>query len=178
MPTYFSKSGNKEGFTLIEVIVTIIIVGILSAIVAPSWLNFVEVRRLNIAQDQIYRSVREAQSQAKKEKLPWKISIREKNQIVQWAVHPTSIPPEKVTWNNLDNNIQIEPEPETTGQAQDGLWQTQFDYRGNVNLLKQVTLSSKNGNKAKRCVVVSTILGAVRTAKERPTANNEGKYCY
>ncbi|KJH72238.1 pilus assembly FimT family protein [Aliterella atlantica] len=178
MQNDFSKSSSDKGFTLIEVIVTIIIVGILSAIVAPSWLNFVEVRRLNIAQDQIYRSVREAQSQAKKEKLPWRISIREKDQIVQWAVHPASLSLEKATWNDLNNNIRIDPEPETTGQNQDGLWQTQFDYRGNVNLLKQVTLSSKNNNKAKRCVVISTLLGAVRTAKERPTANNEGKYCY
>lgn len=68
---------------------------------------------------------------------------------------------------------------ETTLQESNGIKQIQFDYRGSVSKppLGRITLSSKSGGKAKRCVIVSTILGAMRTAKEHPTTNN-GKYCY
>ncbi|MCJ8279579.1 MAG: prepilin-type N-terminal cleavage/methylation domain-containing protein, partial [Rivularia sp. ALOHA_DT_140] len=42
-------SENISGFTLIEVLVVIAMVGILSAIAAPSWLGFVARQRLNKA---------------------------------------------------------------------------------------------------------------------------------
>lgn len=57
---------SNQGFTLLEVLATVLIVGILSAIAIPSWFSFIQARRLNTAQDQVYRSIREAQSQAKK----------------------------------------------------------------------------------------------------------------
>ena len=58
----------------------------------------------------------------------------------------------------------------------------QFDYKGRpkagLSELGQITLSSKNGGKARRCVYLSTILGAMRTGQEHTTANSNGKYCY
>ncbi len=169
---------SNKGFTLIELLVTIMMVGILSAIAVPSWLSFVQVRRLNIAQDQVYRSIREAQSNAKKNKLPWQASFRSANNLVQWAVHPTTVSLANASWNNLDNSVQIDLK-ETTGENSDGSWQAEFDYRGNVTLpLKRITLSVRDGGSAKRCVIVSTILGALRTAKEHPTPADNGKYCY
>lgn len=168
---------SKRGFTLPEVLATIIIVGILSAIAVPSWLSFVQERQLNIAQNQVYRTIREAQNQAKKEKLPWQASFRKANNVVQWAVHPSTVPPNNASWNNFNERIQIDPE--TTALSSTGLWQAKFDYQGNAALpLKRITLSDKNGGTSKRCVYISTILGAIRTAKERSTPNDEGKYCY
>lgn len=168
---------SNRGFTLLELLATIMIVGILSAIAVPSWFSFIQVRRLNTAQDQVYRSIREAQSQAKKDKLPWQASFREVNNVVQWAVHPTSVSPANANWNNLDGHIQIDPE--TTALSSSRLWQAKFDYRGNFTLpLKRLTLSDEDGGKPKRCVYVSTILGALRTAKEHSVPNNDGDYCY
>ena len=63
------KSKQSSGFTLIEVLVTILIVGILSAIAAPSWLGFVAKQRLNKANDIVLASLQEAQRQAKKTKI-------------------------------------------------------------------------------------------------------------
>ncbi len=166
----------QSGFTLIEMLVVIIIVGILSTIAVPSWLSFVQTRRLNTAQDQAYRSIREAQSNAKKEKLPWQASFREVNNVVQWAVHPTTVSLANANWNNLDERIQIDSE--TTGKSTDGSWQAKFDYQGNASSLHRLTLSNEDGSKPKRCVFVSTILGALRTAKEQPTPADDGKYCY
>lgn len=156
-------------------LVVILMVGILSAIAAPSWLSFVQTRRLNTAQDQVFRSIREAQSNAKKEKLPWQASFREENDVMQWAVHPTTVSLANANWNNFDNRIQIDSE--TTAESSDGSWQAKFNYNGSVTSLKRITLSVRDGGSPKRCVIVSTLLGALRTAKEQPTPK-DGKYCY
>jgi prepilin-type N-terminal cleavage/methylation domain-containing protein len=58
----YSKS---LGFTLLEVLVVMIMVGILSAIAAPSWLGFVSNQRINASQTKIFQAIKVAQSDAK-----------------------------------------------------------------------------------------------------------------
>lgn len=168
---------SSSGFTLSETLVVVLLIGTLATLAIPSWLVFVQTRHLNTAQNEVYYAMRQAQSQASKEKLAWKASFREQNGIIQWAVHPASVNPSNANWNNLNYNVRLDAE--TTLQESNGIKQIQFDYRGSVSKppLGRITLSSKSGGKAKRCVIVSTILGAMRTAKEHPTTNN-GKYCY
>ncbi|WP_016952696.1 Tfp pilus assembly protein FimT/FimU [Anabaena sp. PCC 7108] len=172
------SNNYNSGFTLLEMITVVLLIGILSAIVAPGWVSFMNTRRLNIAQNQVYNAMRQAQSEAKKEKLTWQVSFREQDNIVQWAVHLASVSPSKANWNNLDSNIRLDNE--TTLQLSQGVRQIQFDYLGSVRKppLGRITLSHKSGGKAKRCVFVSTILGAMRTAKEQPKANGDGDFCY
>lgn len=58
----YSKS---LGFTLLEVLVVMIMVGILSAIAAPSWLGFVNNQRISTSQNNIFQAIRVAQSDSK-----------------------------------------------------------------------------------------------------------------
>jgi prepilin-type N-terminal cleavage/methylation domain-containing protein len=58
----YSKS---LGFTLLEVLVVMIMVGILSAIAAPSWLGFVNNQRISTSQNKIFQAIRVAQSDSK-----------------------------------------------------------------------------------------------------------------
>lgn len=184
---------SNSGFTLIEILVVVLMIGVLSVIVAPSWLGFVDVRRLNTAQDQVYRAMREAQSNATRDKINWQASFRENNGVVQWAVHPadsTQFIPTNVNWNNLDQNIQVykaknaQNECETTLEQQtpscpaSSPWRVQFDYKGQPSELRQITLTSKNGGQTRRCVYIYTILGVMETGKDHPTANSKNKYCY
>jgi type II secretory pathway pseudopilin PulG len=154
-------------------LVSIIIIGILAAITVPSWLGFVNTVRLNTAQQEVYLAIRQAQRQASTNKLDWKVSFREQNRILQWAVHPaTTANPSNTTWNNLDPNVRLDAE---TNLQQNGY--IQFNDRGQAPL-QHITLSNRNGGKAKRCIYISTLLGAMRTAKEQNTPDKEGKYCH
>jgi prepilin-type N-terminal cleavage/methylation domain-containing protein len=176
----YSDSNSSSGFTLLETLTVVLVISILSAIAISNWVYFVNLRHLNVAQNDIYQAMRQGQSQAKKEKLTWQVSFREENSsgIVQWAVHPVTVNPGDAIWNSLAPNVRLDDE--TTLQLANGVRQIQFDYLGSVRKppLGRITLSIKSGGKTKRCVIVSTILGAMRTAKENSKANNSGNYCY
>jgi prepilin-type N-terminal cleavage/methylation domain-containing protein len=169
------KNSSSSGFTLVEMLVVVMMVGILGVLAIPNWLAFVDIQRLNTAQNQVYLTMRQAQSQATKEKLTWQASFREQNGIIQWAVHPATVNPSAANWNDLDSNVRLDSE--TTLPLSNGIRKAKFDYRGNTNDLGRITLFSTYSGKAKRCVIVSTLIGAMRTAKEN-TGVQDNKYCY
>ncbi|MBW4662902.1 MAG: type II secretion system GspH family protein [Chroococcus sp. CMT-3BRIN-NPC107] len=170
---------SNQGFTLLEVLVTVLIVGILSAIAVPSWLSFIQTRRLNTAQDQAYRSIREAQSNAKKEKRAWETCFRDDGTKVLWSTR--SVPVSNVTtscsnatnWQTLigenANTIAIDTTSTTLDNSQTGYYRRQFEYNGSTNPpFRRITLIVRNEPSGiKRCVFVSTLLGALRTDKDK-----------
>ncbi len=177
-PKKRSPNLSQAGFTLIEMLAVIIIVGILSAIAVPSWLSFVQTRRLNTAQDQVYRSIREAQSNAKKEKRAWETCFRDDGTKVLWSTR--SVPISNVTtscsnatnWQTLigenANTIAIDTTNTTLDNSQTGYYRRQFEYNGSTNPpFRRITLIVRNEPSGiKRCVFVSTLLGALRTDKD------------
>ncbi|MHC5610553.1 MAG: pilus assembly FimT family protein [Nostoc sp.] len=60
---------KDKGFTIIELLVVILMIGVLSAIAVPSWLGFVNNQRLSKASDKIVQDIKTAQSEAKRLKL-------------------------------------------------------------------------------------------------------------
>jgi prepilin-type N-terminal cleavage/methylation domain-containing protein len=165
-----------SGFTLLEMLVTLVIIGVVTAIAGPAFLGFVNRQRLNTAQGTIYTALRNAQSQAKLTKLSFQVAFRTSTAgISQWAVssrvntaNDTAADWNGLPWQNLDPSLQYSstfsllttiPDPD--------VHRVIFDRNGNVvGNLGRVILTNKLAGGSKACVIVSTLIGGVRSEKD------------
>lgn len=170
------------GFTLIEVLVIIIMVGILFAIAAPSWVGFINRQRLTTARDQTFELLRSAQAEAKRTKVSRAIAFDNAAQkprvIVVPVVNDLSTPtidPSDGRWQVLGNGdiksgaIKISGRPDKGAETSSGT--IVFDTYGNVSpkigaAPYTITIQATTATSPKRCVRVTTLIGAMVTAED------------
>ena len=168
---------SQSGFTLLEMLLVIFMVGVVAAIAAPGWLRLMEGNRLTVSRDKLYVGIRDAQTSAQRQRIAWQFSIRERDGSIEWATHPKSISPDAARWEALESR-SVRIDPETTFASSANIRYVRFNERGDVEYrLGRVTLSSDRVSTVKRCVIVSTIIGAMRRSKEQPILE-DGKSCY
>lgn len=183
---YLTPSSTTAGFTLLEMIVVVVIVGILAAIAAPSWIGLMNQQRLGRTNDQVIQVIRQAQAEAKRTGTYREARFDITSDPPRYAVVPVT-----AAYNN--NSFALTLTPLAAGQNIP--WQTfgEGNIRTNMVLLADnnpngdslifnpkgevvrnalastnptqlpyiVTVSLRNNSSnARRCTRVDTILGA------------------
>ncbi|QLE57201.1 type II secretion system protein [Nostoc sp. TCL26-01] len=178
------------GFSMIEIIAVVLMIGILAAIALPSWSAFINRQRVNKTNDAVLAAIQDAQRQAKQKKLAYSVSFKVESQIPKIVIHPDTEAASSIAsnrWRSLIGDLSIKPGQvilttnlsgkNTVGTSFDDLSTPQtiaFDYMGtliNPNFptgsteTPGIKLVASNGN-LKRCVIIKTILGATLTKRD------------
>ena len=170
---------QTAGFTLTEGLIVAVIIGLLVAIAAPSFFSFLQQRKINMARDTVYQALRVTQADAMQQHRDRRFSIRERNGRIEWANHPeTTLATQAAAWTPLVDGVVFADIDNTMINA-GGIYYVKFDMYGNVKARVSTVTFSMGGNKqTNRCVVVSTMLGAMRKGQGQPRANSNDRFCY
>ncbi|NJL66663.1 MAG: transcriptional regulator [Microcoleus sp. SM1_3_4] len=163
---------GDSGFTIIELLIIVILLGVLSAIAAPGWLGFINRQRVRTVNDRVFQSLRLAQSEAKRTKSP--VTIVFNNNTSTPPVDPPTVtfnPPLATGGSEQKLDAQGEIKPGTIALTVNTPAVTTppnsltFDYQGNLTAGTTpfyVTVTASGGG-TRQCVIVATLLGGMRT---------------
>ncbi|OYD96675.1 prepilin-type cleavage/methylation domain-containing protein [Nostoc sp. 'Peltigera membranacea cyanobiont' 210A] len=104
-PSTNGYNQQDAGFSLIELIVVLLLVGILAAIAAPGWAAFVNRQRINKFNDAVFAALQQAQREAKNKKLSYSVSFRKNSTTQEVAIYRTDIGIS--TWKPLGTDVGV-----------------------------------------------------------------------
>ncbi|PSF39235.1 hypothetical protein C7H19_00135 [Aphanothece hegewaldii CCALA 016] len=181
MKKYQRSRHFDKGFTLVELLVTVMIMGILAVVAMPNWFKYINEQRLNEATDATETLLRNAQNRAKQEAQNFRVDFRVSNNIPQASMYRTDSSASSC-WTYLDslgnkksprddclnlseaNQITLSLiQGNSITFSNDGSIAPNSPLQPNEN----VTLTIPNlSNTPYRCVRIKTILGSMDKGKD------------
>jgi prepilin-type N-terminal cleavage/methylation domain-containing protein len=206
-----AKKARENGFSLLEALVTVVLIGIIFALVSPGWNAFFSRQQVGTAREQAIQIIRSAQSLARANKIPQvvvfdsnpsgtpRVGSRALQSSLDMAANGTVDTTRLVDPTRIGNWTYLGTSGEISSQAQKviglrgnsaiaggqyywlifdgsgGVADTSSGIAGVSNQLLPLPDGTKgfvitafrqgaSGNGTNRCLIVNTLLGAIRQA--------------
>jgi prepilin-type N-terminal cleavage/methylation domain-containing protein len=143
----YNARKSSSGFTLIEMLVVVIIVGVIAAIAAPNFLGMLNRNRVNDAAQQVEGALKEAQRQAMRRGRQCSITVDDTNATISNPAGGCLLS------NRILDNVQLNSSTNSIT----------FSGKGNITGAAPVlVVSMANGTDNRKCVVLEGVLGTLR----------------
>jgi len=157
LPFYVPKT--SQGFTLIEQLIIILMVGILASMVAPSFQGISNRSKVNAAANQLQGALREAQRQAIRKSQDCTVTLPATNTTSPKIPPSGTTNPCLVTGTRTLNDVTIRHNLGSLTPANE----ITFDLRGGLAAGGTIVLSIPNGTPQQKCIVISGSMGLIRS---------------
>lgn len=147
-----SAHKGDQGFTLPEVLIIVVVVGILAAIAVPSFLGWYNRQKVNQALTQVQGALKEAQREAIKKSKSCEINIPTgSNQTIASDCF--------VTGSRTLDGVSIR-------RSKNPSWTVTYDFKGRTKDIANagtIFFSVPNNSMPEKCLVISQGIGIMRT---------------
>lgn len=169
---FIARHRVLSGFTVMELLAVVTIIGILAAILAPSWLSFLNRQDIVAANQKAVNVIRQGQTQASQQRQGYRVSFRTDGKNLSYSIHPSRVTDlTTVVWHDLAKDVDLQYKWgtfKTLGIGQ--YWSVEFDFYGNVEGVRVPggsgftgrVIFTKTNTKIYRCTFISTLIGGLR----------------
>jgi type II secretion system protein H len=159
------KAVSHQGFTLVEMLIVSIIVGVMAAIAIPSWMAFLQRQQLNQMATEVSMILRKAQHLAKKNNQSYIIDFQMKKGLPQYSLYANTVT--SPSWHNLTEQADLITLDLVEGNqivvTHDGSLHDLSSIRSGEKITLFLT---KVESSPKRCVMIRTILGVTEIGRD------------
>ena len=153
---------EAAGFTLLEVLVVMIMIGFIAAIAAPSWQSFLDRQRMNAIRSDLINVLKSAQDEAQARQQSKQVSFSsDPLDPISLTVRNASASTGGVTTTLGDGEVSRRFDLAASTPIV-------FDHKGRVTAatpyVMKVTKDNAPSGSAQSCVIVTTLLGGLKAA--------------